>query len=79
MTEFTPISASIGGLLIGGSAALLLLLNGRIAGISGILGSLLQPRQNDIPWRLGSGLNQHQNAMTVASATADAKFAASLS
>ena len=52
MTEFTPISATIGGLLIGGSAALLLVLNGRIAGISGILGGLLQRHQNDVRWRL---------------------------
>ena len=52
MTEFTPVSASIGGLLIGGSAALLLILNGRTAGISGILGGLLQPQSNDIRWRL---------------------------
>ena len=52
MTEFTPVSATIGGLLIGGSAALLLILNGRIAGISGLLGGLLQPRSNDIRWRL---------------------------
>ena len=52
MTEFTPISATIGGLLSGGSAALLLVLNGRIAGISGILGGLLQPKRNDVRWRL---------------------------
>ncbi len=52
MTEFTPISALIGGALIGGSAALLLLLNGRIAGISGILGGLLQPKRSDIAWRV---------------------------
>ena len=51
MTEFTPVSALAGGLLIGASAALLLLLNGRIAGISGILGGLLPPRSGDIVWR----------------------------
>ena len=43
MVNFTPVSALIGGLLIGASAALLLVLNGRIAGISGILGGLVQP------------------------------------
>jgi len=49
---FTPLSAFAGGLLIGVSTSLLLLLNGRIAGISGILGELLHPRRNDIAWRL---------------------------
>jgi uncharacterized membrane protein YedE/YeeE len=52
MIEFTPVSAIIGGLLIGGSAALLLLLNGRVAGISGILGGLLQRAGGDRGWRL---------------------------
>jgi uncharacterized membrane protein YedE/YeeE len=52
MTEFTPLTATIGGLLIGGSAALLLILNGRIAGISGIVGGLLQPQRSDVLWRL---------------------------
>ena len=52
MSNFTPVSALIGGLLIGGSAALLLVLNGRIAGISGILSGLLQPTRSDIGWRL---------------------------
>ena len=52
MTDFTPVSAVVGGLLIGGSAALLLLLNGRIAGISGILGGLLKRAGGDRGWRL---------------------------
>jgi uncharacterized protein len=52
MSNFTPFSALIGGLLIGFSASLLLLLNGRIAGISGILGGLLQPKRSDLGWRL---------------------------
>ena len=43
MTEFTPLSASIGGILIGSAAALLLWANGRVAGISGILGQALWP------------------------------------
>lgn len=49
---FTPWSALVGGLLIGAAAAMLLLLNGRIAGVSGILGGLLRPRQGDIGWRV---------------------------
>jgi uncharacterized protein len=52
MENFTPVSALIGGLLIGASAALFLVLNGRIAGISGILGGLLQPTRNEVGWRI---------------------------
>ena len=52
MENFTPISATIGGLLIGISAVMLLTLQGRIAGISGILGGLLPPKSGDGPWRL---------------------------
>ena len=52
MSEFTPVSALIGGLMIGGSAALFLILTGRVAGISGILGGLLQPVRNEVGWRL---------------------------
>jgi hypothetical protein len=51
MHNFTPIPALIGGLLIGVSAALMLLLKGRIAGISGIVGGLLQPSHGDTSWR----------------------------
>ena len=51
MEDFTPISGLIGGLLIGLAAALLLLLNGRISGISGIVGGLLAPRSQDVSWR----------------------------
>ena len=50
--HFTPWTSLIGGMLIGLAAALLLLLGGRIAGISGILGGLLRPRPGDIAWRL---------------------------
>ena len=48
---FTPWSALLGGMLIGLASAMLVLLNGRIAGISGILGGLLRPRSGDIAWR----------------------------
>lgn len=50
--NFTPWSSLTGGILIGVAAAMLLLLNGRIAGISGILGGLLRPAAGDIAWRL---------------------------
>lgn len=52
MTEFTPIAGLIGGAMIGLAAALLMLLNGRIAGISGVLGDLLAPRANYNDWRI---------------------------
>jgi uncharacterized membrane protein YedE/YeeE len=51
MTEFTPISGLIGGMLIGVASLLMLLGNGRIAGISGILGGLLPPVRGDSAWR----------------------------
>jgi uncharacterized protein len=43
ITEFTPVAATLGGILIGLSAVLLMAFNGRIAGISGIVGRLLPP------------------------------------
>lgn len=51
-TAFTPGAALAGGLLIGLAAAVFILFNGRIAGISGILGGLIKPRLGDIAWRL---------------------------
>ncbi len=47
----TWISALAGGVLIGLAATLLLWLTGRIAGISGIVGGVLQPRQGEVAWR----------------------------
>ena len=43
MTDFTPLASTCGGMLIGLSAVLLMATNGRIAGISGIVGNLLPP------------------------------------
>ena len=51
-THFTPWSALAGGALIGLAAALFLLMNGRILGISGILGGLLRPAAGDSAWRI---------------------------
>jgi uncharacterized protein len=48
---FTPVAALAGGVLIGIAAAMFALLNGRIAGISGILGGLLEPARGDVAWR----------------------------
>ena len=52
MEHFTPISAAIGGTLIGVSASLLWIGLGRIAGISGILGNLPTARSADLDWRI---------------------------
>ena len=49
---FTPISALIGGALIGAAAAAFVVFTGRIAGVSGILGGLLRPARGDIAWRV---------------------------
>ena len=51
MESFTPLSALIGGAIIGLAAVMLLLFNGRIAGVSGILGGLLNPKATETPWR----------------------------
>ena len=50
--NFTPFAGLLGGILIGVAAVLLMLANGRIAGVSGIVGGLLVPRQRDQAWRI---------------------------
>jgi hypothetical protein len=52
MTSFDPVSAALGGLLIGAGALLLMLFSGRIAGISGIFADALEPRQTGRAWRM---------------------------
>jgi hypothetical protein len=52
-TTFTPFASLIGGALIGASASALLVLNGRVAGISGMLGGLVRPVPGERGWRLG--------------------------
>lgn len=51
VTNFTPVSALIGGALIGLAATLLLWLTGRIAGVSGIAGGLLTRPTGEVAWR----------------------------
>jgi uncharacterized protein len=51
MINFTPVSAAIGGALIGLAAVLLMRLNGRIAGITGIFAGLIDPTGDDRRWR----------------------------
>jgi uncharacterized membrane protein YedE/YeeE len=50
--NFTPWASLGGGIVLGLSAAVFVLFNGRILGISGILGGLMSPRMGDIGWRL---------------------------
>jgi uncharacterized membrane protein YedE/YeeE len=49
--SFTPWASLAGGVIIGIAAGMFVLLNGRIAGISGVLGGLLRPVRGDISWR----------------------------
>jgi uncharacterized membrane protein YedE/YeeE len=51
-TSFTPGPALLGGALIGLAAAVLVLANGRVMGISGILGGLLTPAREEVAWRV---------------------------
>ena len=50
--NFTPMAAATGGIILGLAAAALALCNGRIAGISGIVGGLLRPVSGDSAWRV---------------------------
>jgi uncharacterized membrane protein YedE/YeeE len=50
--HFTPWASLIGGLMLGVASAAFILINGRILGISGILGGLLPPKVGDIGWRV---------------------------
>ncbi|GJJ03809.1 hypothetical protein RugamoR64_43470 [Duganella rhizosphaerae] len=52
LANFTPAMSLGGGLIIGAAAAVLILFNGRIAGISGILGGLFSFPRKDMAWRL---------------------------
>jgi uncharacterized protein len=51
-THFTPWASLAGGILLGVASAMFVLLNGRILGISGILGGLLAPKDGDTGWRV---------------------------
>ena len=52
ITEFTPFAALSGGILIGLAAVILMALNGRIAGMTAMLGGVLEPQHSDNHWRL---------------------------
>jgi len=77
--NFTPWTALAGGLLIGLAAAAFILLNGRIAGISGILGGLLRPARDDVAWRVAflAGLIGAPLAYVLAAPLPETQIAAS--
>ena len=52
MTTFTPYVSLFGGILIGLGAVILMAFNGRIAGMTAMLGGILEPQSPDSPWRL---------------------------
>jgi len=51
MNNFTPLASLIGGILIGFSASAMLVLDGKIAGISGIFAGVLRPARRDTAWK----------------------------
>ena len=67
MENFTPYSALAGGALIGGGATILMVVHGRIAGVSGIIGGLLGAKASDVAWRIAflAGLIAGAAAMNV--------------
>ncbi|MAB98773.1 MAG: YeeE/YedE [Pseudomonadaceae bacterium] len=80
--NFTPWTSLGGGLLIGLAAAMFIVLNGRIAGISGIIGGLLRPAKGDVLWRVAfvAGLVQapllYQSAFTLPAVEVNTSVAA---
>ena len=50
--NFTPWTSLAGGILLGLASAIFILVNGRILGISGIVGGMLRPKSGDVGWRL---------------------------
>lgn len=50
--HFTPFASLTGGIILGLASAIFILVNGRILGISGILGGLLPPKAGDTTWRV---------------------------
>jgi uncharacterized membrane protein YedE/YeeE len=51
-THFTPWASLTGGIILGVASAIFILVNGRILGISGVLGGLLPPKAGDATWRI---------------------------
>lgn len=79
VTEFTPLASTIGGALIGVAAVMLMLFNGRIAGISGILGRLFPPYDGAGPGGAAAFIIGLLAAPLVYAAASGAPFAQSVS
>jgi uncharacterized membrane protein YedE/YeeE len=71
-TAFTPLAGLLGGALIGLASALLLLADGKVAGISGILGRSFFPTAGDLGWRLAFLVGLPIGAWIATRATSDA-------
>ncbi len=69
MSDFTPLSGLAGGIMIGAAAALLLLLNGRIAGISGIAGGIMNNAGRERLWRIAFVVGLVVGPLAVAAVT----------
>ena len=72
-TQFTPFASLTGGIILGVASAIFILINGRILGISGILGGLLPPKAGDTTWRIAFMLGLFA-APTVFHAVVPAQF-----
>ena len=77
-TSFTPWSALAGGALIGIATAVLLLVAGRTAGVSGIVGGILRPSPGDLAWRIAfvAGMVLAPLVFTIAAALPPLQIAA---
>jgi uncharacterized membrane protein YedE/YeeE len=73
VSDFTPVSGLLGGALIGLASGLLLLADGKVAGVSGILGRSLIPARGDLGWRLAFLLGLPLGAWLASRATGDAQ------
>ncbi len=69
--NFTPWMSLGGGILLGIASAVFILVNGRILGISGILGGLLAPKTGDVGWRIAFVLGMLAAPMTLSLLTPD--------
>ena len=77
-THFTPWTSLAGGLLLGLAAALFILLNGRVLGISGIVAGLVRPWRGDAGWRVAflAGLLAAPLAWSLFAPLVEARFPA---
>lgn len=74
MGDFTPVSGLLGGLLIGLAVTLLLVFNGKAAGISGIVGGLLAFGGRDLGWRVAFVVGLVLGALAYVAASGDSEL-----